>query len=298
MRYYTFDVKMFDNEPDETFERFSKTALERLAELSRSTVGVFGGEPVARVLEARVVIEQHRLTKAGDPYRWVKARINVPLNEKTSALVYEIEHGHRHEISVGCSVQKVVCSICGKQDCAHVPGHYYYGWNWTLCCKELCGVDEIYEWRFSEKMGTEKKPDIKKRPKICDVLGVEVGEKFTYPGMAGEFWVTENGHLKNFWDGEFDLITCVPTLINNADKIVKSPKWTDQEVEDANTVLRMFGKDNFTHIQKDEDGWPSLMDGDGKDPNVGWCSIGMEKDMFPSLKPGQTVKLSDIVGGN
>lgn len=40
----------------------------------------------------------------------------------------------------------------------------------------------------------------------------------------------------------------------------------------------------------------SLMDGDGKDPNVGWCSIGMEKNMFPSLKPGETGTLDEIVG--
>lgn len=73
-------------------------------------------------------------------------------------------------------------------------------------------------------------------------------------------------------------------------------KWTPQEIEDAKTIQRMFGKDNFTHVQKDEDGWPSLMDGDGKDPNVGWCSIGMEKDMFPSINPGQTVALNEILG--
>ena len=292
---YTFDVKMFDNELDETFERFSATALKRLAELSHGTVGVLGGEPVARVLEARVVIEQHRLTKAGDPYRWVKARITVPLNEKTSALIYEIEHGHRHEISVGCSVQKVVCSICGKQDCAHTPGNYYDG---ALCYMELCGVNEIYEWRFSEKMGTEKKPNIEERPKICDVLGVDVEERFTYPGMLGEFYVTKTGKLRNVRPDGDDLMICVPTLINHPEKIMRMPNWTPQDVEDAKTILRIFGKDNFTHIQRDEDGWPSLMGGDGKDPNVGWCSIGMEKDMFPSLKPGQTVKLSDIAGGN
>lgn len=284
---YTFDVKMFDNEPDETFERFSATALERLAELSRGTVGVLGGETVARVLEARVVIEQHRVTKAGDPYRWVKARINVPLNEKTSALVYEIEHGHRHEISVGCSVQQRVCSICGVRGCSHTPGKYYDG---KLCYMELCDVDEIYEWRFAEKM--EKK----KRPRICEVLGVEVGERFNYEGLKSEFWVSEDGILRQEDGGEKIVSPCVCLLINKPEGIVHRPKFTDQEVEDAKTILRMFGKDNFTHIQKDEDGWPSLMDGDGKDPNVGWCSIGMEKDMFPSLKPGQTVWLHEIIG--
>ena len=31
------------------------------------------------------------------------------------------------------------------------------------------------------------------RPRICEVLGVEVGEWFTYPGMSASFQVTENG---------------------------------------------------------------------------------------------------------
>ena len=76
------------------------------------------------------------------------------------------------------------------------------------------------------------------------------------------------------------------------------PKWTDQEKQDAKTILRMFGKENFTHVTKDQDGWPSIMDGDGKDPHTGWCSIGMEKDMFPTLKNGETVLLADIIGNN
>lgn len=79
--------------------------------------------------------------------------------------------------------------------------------------------------------------------------------------------------------------------------IYENSKWTKQEIEDAKAIQRMFGKDNFTHVQKDEDGWPNLMDGDGKYQNVGWCSIGMEKDMFPSLEPGQTVTLDEIIGG-
>lgn len=87
----------------------------------------------------------------------------------------------------------------------------------------------------------------------------------------------------------------VMAAINHPDRIIKISKWAPQEVEDAKTIQRMFGKDNFTHVQKDEDGWPSLMDGDGKDPNVGRCSICMEKDMFPSLGVGQTVTLEEIV---
>lgn len=77
----------------------------------------------------------------------------------------------------------------------------------------------------------------------------------------------------------------------------EKPRFTQQEVEDAKTIKRMFGADNFTHIHKDEDGWPEMMDGPGWDGNVGWCSIGMEEGMFPSLRPNETVTLDEIIGG-
>ena len=77
----------------------------------------------------------------------------------------------------------------------------------------------------------------------------------------------------------------------------EKPRWTEQEVEDAKAIKRMFGDDNFTHIHKDEDGLCEMMDGPGDDPNVGWCAIGMEEGMFPSIRPGETVTLDEIIGG-
>ena len=77
----------------------------------------------------------------------------------------------------------------------------------------------------------------------------------------------------------------------------EKPRFTEQEVEDAKAIKRMFGDDNFTHIFKDEDGLCEMMDGPGDDPNVGWCAIGMEEGMFPSIRPGETVALDEIIGG-
>lgn len=77
----------------------------------------------------------------------------------------------------------------------------------------------------------------------------------------------------------------------------EKPRFTEQEVEDAKAIKRMFGDDNFTHIHKDEDGLCEMMDGPGDDPNVGWCAIGMEEGMFPSIRPGETVILDEIIGG-
>ena len=75
------------------------------------------------------------------------------------------------------------------------------------------------------------------------------------------------------------------------------PHFTQQEVEDAKTIKRMFGADNFTHIRKDQFGLCEMMDGPGDDPNVGWCAIGMEEGMFPSLRPGETITIDEIIGG-
>ena len=84
-----------------------------------------------------------------------------------------------------------------------------------------------------------------------------------------------------------------PYLWDLSDK----PRFTEQEVEDAKTIKRMFGTDSFTHIHKDEDGWTEMMDGPGEDWTIGWCSIGMEEGMFPSIRPGETVTLDEIIGG-
>ena len=77
----------------------------------------------------------------------------------------------------------------------------------------------------------------------------------------------------------------------------EKPRFTEQEVEDARAIKRMFGADNFTHIHKDENGWPEMMDGPGEDGTIGWGSIGMEEGMFPSIRPGETVTLDEIIGG-
>ena len=89
---------------------------------------------------------------------------------------------------------------------------------------------------------------------------------------------------------------CLKGWVHDWD-LEEKPRFTQQEVEDAEAIKRMFGDDNFTHIHKDEDGLCEMMDGPGDDPNVGWCAIGMEEGMFPSIRPGETVTLDEIIGG-
>lgn len=137
------------------------------------------------------------------------------------------------------------------------------------------------------------------KPRICEILKVETGESFYIQGFDGVlFWIMDDGTFTTQPNNAPGSASALLRTLDNPERIIRKPRFTGQEVEDAKTILRMFGKDNFTHVTKDQDGWPSIMDGDGKDPHTGWCSIGMEKDMFPTLKPEETVLLADIVGNN
>lgn len=182
----------------------------------------------------------------------------------------------------------------------------------SLCHGEGCDFCILYKIREKERCRGWAKENmdeflkflyceaVQEIPHICKILGVEIGERFRSPFDGADICIDKCG-LPQFPDHPQNQVPAwiIADMINKPTTLILKKKWTPQEIEDAKTILRMFGKDNFTHVQKDEDGWPSLMDEDWKDPNVGWWrSIGMEKDMFPSLKPGQTVRLADIVGGD
>lgn len=163
----------------------------------------------------------------------------------------------------------------------------------TKCNKWV--VDHPQE--ADELMGYEIWEEDMKKPRICEALGVEVMERFKVPGRAIEYYVGANGRIYDE-RGYCTAFSDFCDAINDNGIVVHIQKWTEQEKQDAKTILRMFGKDNFTHVTKDQGGWPFIMDGDGEDSQTCWFSVGMEKDMFPTLKDGETVLLSDIIGNN
>lgn len=124
------------------------------------------------------------------------------------------------------------------------------------------------------------------KPRIAQVLGVEVGEWFTYPGMSTSFQVTDGGFLKCA-DGNFKM--CVPTLINHPDRIIRKPRWTEQEVEDAKAVRRVFGRDGVIERYNKAMTEPYS--------NLVFDHLYINEDLFPSLRPGESVKLEEIIGG-
>jgi len=148
---YTFAVKLCDNEVDRDGERFSNESLEQLAALFVGKSGIFDHEwsadgQTARIYRAEVV-EEDAPTAAGDRYRYVKGCAYMLRSGKNADLIAEIEGGIKKEVSVGCSVARSVCSICGKDiaACGHEKGRRYGG---KLCFAELQEALDAYEWSF------------------------------------------------------------------------------------------------------------------------------------------------------
>lgn len=285
---YTFTVKLCDNEIDDDNERFSSKCLEQMAEMFVGKYSFIGRTKVAKIVSTEVVTDDNKWATFHERHRWVKATATIPRTNETERLIEQIERGEKLKINVSCSVNTRTCSICGNtgMNCGHKPGEYYSG---KLCYMTLNDPHEVYEWAFVESTKTVKKETSMDNhigdttemmhPRICEVLGVEIGEWFTYPGMSTSFQVTENGFLKCS-DG--DLKMCVPTLINHPDRIIHKPHFAEYEIVQAENLLDVLGDGELKRV-----GDMTTLRVDGK-------IIYLKKDAFPSLKPEQSIKLSEL----
>ncbi len=151
---YTFSVVLCDNEIDRDGERFTTGALQKLAELFPGKTGIFNHSmqaqnQTARIYDCTVEQDTGRATQSGEPYARLVGKAYLPRSEKNGDLILELESGIKKEVSVGCAVGSVTCSICGadlkKGGCAHMKGKTYGG---KVCCAVLDEPTDAYEWSF------------------------------------------------------------------------------------------------------------------------------------------------------
>lgn len=151
---YCFNVILCDNEIDRDGEAFSVPALHKLAELFLGKTGIFNHDPkgenqTARIYDTKVCVKEGTATQNGEPYTYLLARAYMVRSEKTADLILEIDAGIKKEVSVGCSVDSVTCSICGTdlrgRSCEHQKGEIY---NHRVCCAVLSEPTDAYEWSF------------------------------------------------------------------------------------------------------------------------------------------------------
>lgn len=140
---FTFRLAACDNQVDRDFERFTDKALEELAVLFVGKSVLMdhrwsAGSQTARVYAAGV--------EGGGAVKQLVLRCYMPRTEQTAGTITAIETGILRECSVGCRMERAICSICGtdqaKACCRHIQGREYDG---QLCVMELDGAKDAYE---------------------------------------------------------------------------------------------------------------------------------------------------------
>ena len=130
------------------------------------------------------------------------------------------------------------------------------------------------------------------KPRICEVLGVEVGERFNVYGNCLDWHVDEKGHVVSD-DDKRCVDDVIYLAINHPDRIIRKPRWTEQEVEDAKTFCRMWPGGEI-EFKRYADGRCAMIHIQG---SLHGCLDLGQVDLFPSLHPGETVTLDEIIGG-
>lgn len=150
---FIFSVTLCDNEIDRDNERFTRVSLDEMAEKFIGVTGIFdhdpkGGNQTARIFSAEV-IEEDRENSVGEKYAYLKGYAYMVRTDSNADLIREIDGGIKKEVSVSCTADRQICSICGTdrrvKACHHVKGRRYDG---KKCFVSLEGISDAYEWSF------------------------------------------------------------------------------------------------------------------------------------------------------
>ncbi len=149
-KIYTFSVILCDNEIDRDNERFSTEALGTLKNMFVGVTGIFdhsmkSSDQTARIYKTELVRDGSKTTLAGEAYTCLKAWCYMLRTEKNQELINEIDGGIKKEVSISCSVDSKICSVCGNdirsRDCGHTVGD-------KSCHVILTNPTDAYEWSF------------------------------------------------------------------------------------------------------------------------------------------------------
>ena len=130
------------------------------------------------------------------------------------------------------------------------------------------------------------------KPRICEVLGVEVGEDFKYrhtDGTEENLCVCEDGRvIISSFSCKMTAASVLINAINHPDRIIRKPRFTEQEVEVAKAIKLLFPDVvkvcRFSGVVKAE-----CKNGSGE------CMIGAK--LLPSIQNHQSYTLDEIIGG-
>ena len=133
------------------------------------------------------------------------------------------------------------------------------------------------------------------KPRICEVLGVEVGEDVKYrhtDGTEENICVCEDGRIIiSSLSCKLPTVAVLINAINHPDRIIRKPRFTQQEVERAKAIKVLLPEINAI---KYDGAWTQcleIVDGTYFQREV------ITRHLFPSVEKGQVYTLDEIIRG-
>ena len=133
------------------------------------------------------------------------------------------------------------------------------------------------------------------KPRICEVLGVEVGEDVKYrhtDGTEENICVCEGGRIIiSSLSCKLSTVAVLINAINHPDRIIRKPRFTQQEVERAKAIKVLLPEINAI---KYDGAWTQcleIVDGTYFQREV------ITRHLFPSVEKGQVYTLDEIIRG-
>ena len=125
------------------------------------------------------------------------------------------------------------------------------------------------------------------KPRICEVLGVEVGEIISVNFPVGEFAFSIGSDGQAIGENGQEFGAILTEAINHPDRIIRKPRWTEQEVERAKAIKMLYSEAESIEMY-----------GFGiRVFNRTVIIVTLDPSLFPSLRPNETVTLDEIIGG-
>lgn len=131
--------------------------------------------------------------------------------------------------------------------------------------------------------------------RLAEILGVEEDQEFMFEGTK---YRIHDGNRQYFcceWRdaASEDILT---RIINHPEKINRLHRWTEQDREDAKALKRMIVDIVAVYRHRDGDTVNALYKDFDELTTPEW-TVEICHDLFPSLKPGESAKLDEIIGG-
>ena len=129
------------------------------------------------------------------------------------------------------------------------------------------------------------------KPRICQVLGVEVNELWKIKGNDNVYRINKEGYREYYYIDDWVRCAAEITLadtINHAEDIIHIRSFTQQDIKDALTIQQVFGREGIVRRQSRATTPPYS--------NLTFDYAYINEAMFPSIKEGQEYSLDEIIG--